>query len=230
MCRENERTHKHHIIPRYMGGTDAAENLVEVTITQHAMYHFCNFQLWGNDEDKLAWRALSGQLATEEIKLEAMKFGSKKGIEALKEKLKDPEYYEEYVKNCKKSFDNSPHKEETISRLKMLQPKAIELARTPQAIEKKKQKFKEINHQQGEKNSQYGKMWITDGTKEGSYRINKGDPIPEGYRPGRVCYDIILKGEQTSNFGKIWINNGEISRLIFKDQAIPEGFIKGRRI
>ena len=28
MCRENERTHKHHIIPRYMGGTDISENLI----------------------------------------------------------------------------------------------------------------------------------------------------------------------------------------------------------
>jgi hypothetical protein len=55
MCRENERTHKHHIIPRYMGGTDAVENLVEITVTQHAMYHFCNYQLWGNEEDKIAW-------------------------------------------------------------------------------------------------------------------------------------------------------------------------------
>ena len=69
----------------------------------------------------------------------------------------------------------------------MLQPKAVEAARTPEAIERKKKKLKEINHQQGENNSQYGKMWITDGTKEGSYRINKGDPIPEGYRPGRIC-------------------------------------------
>jgi hypothetical protein len=32
-----------------------------------------------------------------------------------------------------------------------------------------------------------GTMWITDGTKEGSKKIKKGDPIPEGFRPGRVC-------------------------------------------
>jgi hypothetical protein len=46
MCRKDERTHKHHIIPRYMGGPDTPENLVEVTVTQHAMFHFCNYQLW----------------------------------------------------------------------------------------------------------------------------------------------------------------------------------------
>ena len=46
MCKTDGRTHKHHIIPKYMGGTDDPENLVEVTVTQHAMFHFCNYQLW----------------------------------------------------------------------------------------------------------------------------------------------------------------------------------------
>ena len=64
---------------------------------------------------------------------------------------------------------------------------AVESARTPEAIKKKKKIFKEIKHQQGEKNSHYGKMWITDGTKDGSYRISKDDMIQEGYRKGRVC-------------------------------------------
>jgi len=39
----------------------------------------------------------------------------------------------------------------------------------------------------GEKHNFYGKMWITNGTKDGSYRISKDDTIPEGYRKGRVC-------------------------------------------
>lgn len=35
--------HKHHIIPKYMGGTDDPSNLVEVTVEQHALLHK---QLW----------------------------------------------------------------------------------------------------------------------------------------------------------------------------------------
>jgi hypothetical protein len=85
MCRPNERTHKHHIIPRYMGGIDEPENLVEVTITQHAMFHFCNYQLWGNLEDRLAWRGLSGQITPDEVALEAMILGGKKGGNKNKE-------------------------------------------------------------------------------------------------------------------------------------------------
>jgi hypothetical protein len=123
-----------------MGGNDVAENLVEITITQHAMYHFCNYQLWGNEEDKIAWLGLSNSINPTEASLLAHKFG-------------------------------------------------VEKSRTPKAIEKKKKKLKEIEHQKGEKNSQYGKMWITNGTKEGTYKINKNDLIPNGFRKGRVCYN-----------------------------------------
>ena len=44
--------------------------------------------------------------------------------------------------------------------------------------------FAKIGHQQGEKNSQYGTMWVTNG--ETNLKIRKDDPIPEGYRKGRV--------------------------------------------
>jgi hypothetical protein len=85
MCKSDERTHKHHIIPKYMGGPDTPENLVEVTVTQHAMFHFCNYQLWGNEEDRLAWRGLSGQITPDEIALEAMALGSSKSGKKHKE-------------------------------------------------------------------------------------------------------------------------------------------------
>jgi hypothetical protein len=230
MCRKNERTHRHHIIPRYMGGTDAAENLVEVTVTQHAMYHFCNHQLWGNEEDKIAWRVLGGQITFDEAKLEAVKLGSKKGGEKIKQKLKDPINLEKYKKNCKKAFHNSPHREKMISKCKRDQAKAVEASRTPDAIEKKKNTFKEIKHQQGEKNSQYGTMWITNGTKEGTYRINKGELIPEGYWKGRICFDIKPKGETATAYGRMWINNGNKNKMIPKQSQIPEGYKKGRLV
>jgi hypothetical protein len=171
-----------------LGGTDIEENLIEITITRHAMYHFCNYQLWGNEEDKIAWRMLGKQITLDDAKLEAVKLGGKRGGNILKEKLKDPSNLKKHEEKCRKAYYNSPNKEKMISLAKKIQPKAMEAARTPEAIEKKKRKLKEIKHQQGEKNSQYGKIWITDGTKKGSYRIKKGDPIPEGYRKGRVCF------------------------------------------
>lgn len=174
-----------------MSGTDAIENLVEVTVTQHAMFHFCNYKLWGNEEDKIAWKMLGGQISADEASVEAIKLGGKRGCQKIKEKLKNPNNLKEFKNICREAFMNSPHKEKTIERMKKLQSTSIELARTPEARKKQKQKFKQIKHQQGKKNSQYGKMWITDGTKKGSYRINKGDPIPEGFRPGRICFSKI---------------------------------------
>jgi HNH endonuclease len=58
---------EHHIIPKYMGGSDDFTNLVKVSRTCHTMFHFCNYQLWGNREDYLAYRGLSGQLSKQNI-------------------------------------------------------------------------------------------------------------------------------------------------------------------
>lgn len=43
-----------------------------------------------------------------------------------------------------------------------------------------------LNHL-GSKNSQYGKMWICNDATRESVRILKTDPIPEGWRKGRIC-------------------------------------------
>ena len=39
----------------------------------------------------------------------------------------------------------------------------------------------------GSRNSQYGKMWICNDTTRESIRIMKTDPIPKGWRKGRIC-------------------------------------------
>ena len=43
--------------------------------------------------------------------------------------------------------------------------------------------FKNIKHQQGKNNSQYGTCWITN--EKESKKIFKGDLIPDGWRLGR---------------------------------------------
>jgi hypothetical protein len=127
-------------MPKYKGGSNKKENLVEVSITQHAMYHYCNYKLWSNEEDRIAWLALSGAIGKKEIICKAVELGRQKAL-------------------------------------------------TSEVRKKRKETFEEIKHQQGEKNSQYGTMWITDGTKEGTYRIKKGEKIPDGFRKGRISRD-----------------------------------------
>ena len=43
-------------------------------------------------------------------------------------------------------------------------------------------------HQRGESTSQFGKIWIYSLSERKSTRINKDDPIPEGWIKGRKMF------------------------------------------
>lgn len=203
-CSKSSMMHKHHIIPRYMGGTDEETNLVEVTITQHAMYHFCNYQLWGNVEDYVAWRGLSGQISEAEFLVEKLKVFSSKGIEVWKKKFDDDEYRKEWSIQCKNRFNNSPKREEVIISLKINQPKAVEASKTPEARKRQKQKLKEIKHQQGEKNSQYRTIWIYNLELRECKKIYKNQKVLDGWNIGRIIdFDAYLEKEKEKNNKKL---------------------------
>jgi hypothetical protein len=57
--------HKHHIIPRHMGGTDDPSNLVELTPEEHAEAHRKLYEEHGHWQDYVAWQGLA-KLATKE--------------------------------------------------------------------------------------------------------------------------------------------------------------------
>jgi hypothetical protein len=61
-------THIHHIIPRHMGGTNDPENLVELTVEEHAEAHQKLYEEHGHWQDHVAWKALSGQINSDEIR------------------------------------------------------------------------------------------------------------------------------------------------------------------
>ncbi|MDA8915473.1 HNH endonuclease [bacterium] len=53
--------HKHHIVPKHMGGTDDKSNLQKLTIKQHADAHKKLYEQHGHWQDKVAYETLSGQ-------------------------------------------------------------------------------------------------------------------------------------------------------------------------
>ena len=73
--------HKHHIIPKYEGGSDDSSNLVVLSVTQHAMWHFAEWQRKGKEEDRLAWRGLTGHYNKKEIMLAAYRLGHSRMLE-----------------------------------------------------------------------------------------------------------------------------------------------------
>lgn len=64
-------THKHHIIPKHAGGTDDPDNLIELTVAEHAEAHQKLFEQYGRWQDEVAWKALSGQITSDDARREA---------------------------------------------------------------------------------------------------------------------------------------------------------------
>jgi hypothetical protein len=78
------------------------------------------------------------------------------------------------------------HREKMLSVVGKNTTKMIEAASSKEAIEKKKNTFKERGHMQGEKNSQYGTCWVTNA--QGSLKIKKEELdgyLERGFRRGR---------------------------------------------
>jgi hypothetical protein len=104
------------------------------------------------------------------------------------ERMKDPEFKQKFGKAVSKS---GHIKRSWITnreaRVKGCQS-GLKALSSPETMIKRKESFKQNNHQQGEKNSRFGLMWITNEVE--SKCINKTDSIPEGWRKGRVIKQL----------------------------------------
>jgi len=67
--------HKHHIVPRYAGGTDAPENIIKVNVPMHAFLHRQRYVEFGHPYDKVAADMLSGQKTPTEARTIACRIG-----------------------------------------------------------------------------------------------------------------------------------------------------------
>jgi hypothetical protein len=79
--------HKHHIVPKHMGGSDDPSNLVELTIEEHAKAHKKLWEEHGHWQDELAWKGLSGMSSKGEIIQEIMKRNGERWGAANKGKI-----------------------------------------------------------------------------------------------------------------------------------------------
>ena len=111
--------HKHHIVPRHMGGTDDPSNLINLTIEEHAEAHRMLYEEHGKWEDKIAWQMLSGQISNAEAANEVRRLANL-GNKHFEGKTHSPEYKKELSKMMREKRKkhktmghHKPHTDET---------------------------------------------------------------------------------------------------------------------
>ena len=86
--------HIHHIIPKHMGGTDDPNNLVELTVEEHAEAHRKLYEQYGHWQDKIAYDMLSGQIGLDDA-IQAARGAANRG------KKRSPETIAKLKESCR---------------------------------------------------------------------------------------------------------------------------------
>ena len=73
--------HKHHIIPKHAGGSDHPDNIVLLSVTEHAEAHKVLYEKYGRWQDFVAWKGLLKQINLQEITRLKLSEAGKKGAQ-----------------------------------------------------------------------------------------------------------------------------------------------------
>jgi len=210
--------HNHHIVPKHMGGTDDPSNLIKLTIEEHAEAHRILYEKYGLWQDKLAWQGLSKMIDKQELISILQSNAAKDRLV----KYGNPLIGIKTKGNFKLNPDNHI--------------KAITLAQSKEAIAKRKNTLKNINHQKGDKNSQFGKHIYVPAniiklpsnselnSDKHKFKINEqphGWILISEWRESR-------KNKSNGAYGKHWYNDGTNNYLIFENESF--GLVRGRLI
>lgn len=184
------KMHKHHIIPKHMGGTDDPSNLILVNIALHAFLHKILWDEYGLVEDFLAWKGLSGQMPFWEIEEEMELIRRKRISKAKKGKtFMSNETREKMSESAKKRATTIKGKEHLIKAAAIAADKSRNIPRTMEIKQKcsiaHKGKPKTEEHKQAMRKPKSIKLgWFTDGTTNLKLRLT--DKIPDGFLRGRT--------------------------------------------
>ena len=169
-----------------MGGTDDPSNIVELTIEDHAEAHRILYEKYGNEKDKIAWNGLLGLIPKSHIMRDLHKLGRNKTDKLL---------YEKYgVINPGQLEHNRIATSERNRRLHSEGKMSAPDWTGKKHKEETKRKIGEKNSilQSGEKNSQYGTMWITNGIENKKIKKEELDKWTSlGYTKGRKIAGLV---------------------------------------
>lgn len=202
--------HKHHIVPKHMGGTDEPENIAFLTPEEHAKAHKDLYEEHGKIEDYLAWRGLAGFMGKEEIIEKMMEEnGRRNGNNSYKRKqgIHNPDFRksEKYKKICSENGKIQGRRMAESGHCKRVAPLG------------------------GGKN--LGKnFWFNPETGEETQSFSSpGEVWIKGRNSERINVESLRKNSDNVK-GTFWVTNKETreTRMIFPHEEIPEGFSKGR--
>jgi hypothetical protein len=202
--------HKHHIVPKHMGGKNNPENIISLTPEEHAKAHQELYEKYGKIEDYLAWKGLAGFMGKEEIIFNLMSENGKKVGNRMKLEGKgifDPEKQktEKYQEGIKLGGKIQGRKMAESGHCKRVAPLG------------------------GGKNLGK-KSWFNPETgKETQSFECPGEEWERGVNMDRVNVEFLRENSDNVK-GTYWISNKETeeTRMIFPEDEIPEGFTKGR--
>ena len=224
-------THMHHIIPKHAGGTDDPDNLIELSVEEHALAHKALYEQYGRWQDKVAWLSLSGIMQDEERIYEIARNANKGNptgythCKEAREEIRQSKLGEKNPMYGKPAANRGIERpgiggrrtgttwsqaERDTRMARMQTPGYFDYTQTPEfskAVSDAKR---------GCKGSAKGKTWFTNGEIE-TYAFECPAGFKKGRKPGRI----------SNKKGMRWYNNGSENRQ-FRDNEIPEGFVRGR--
>ena len=223
--------HKHHIIPKHAGGTDSLENLVKLTIEEHAEAHKVLYKEYNRWQDRVAWLSLAGIMKDSERIYEIVKNSNrgnpsgykhsdeiKKQLSELKIGKKNPMYNKPAhnrgikrpgIGGRKKGTKWSEEEHRILKKIRS-RPGYYDYLQDPSRCKKIS------NSRKGKIGAAAGKTWYNNGEKE-LYAFK----CPAGFIKGRK------KRKNYNKKGLLWYNNGSINRQ-FKEGYELKEFVRGR--
>jgi hypothetical protein len=174
--------HKHHIIPKHMGGSDDPSNLVILTREEHAQEHLKLYKKHGKKEDLGAYYLLTGQTDA------AMKIACSLGGKVQGIKNKDSGHMKKIQRlgssiGGKKSSEVCRERQRNAFFDPILRK---EIASKGGCVQGKQNvdsgHLKRIAQLPNKRNS--GMFWITDGNS--NKMISEKDEIDDGWRKGKT--------------------------------------------
>lgn len=215
--------HKHHIVPRHMGGTDEPENLIELSVEDHAEAHLKLYEEFGKKEDLCAYYMLSGRNQDPEfVSLRGQLGGAACQAQRVANGLVGLELFYGREVSDEEKFRNASAGGQIIG------PRNAESGHMARI-----QKIGDV---------------VENGRKGGISTILSGkgafgDPVERlkvASKGGKVGGATNAKSghlkkiaqmtiqENPRSKGKIWLTNGTTNIMICQDEAIPNGFRRGK--